>query len=120
MQPGCWHSVANVGHFVAGVGHSVVSMVHGHNPFSKQGRIAELWEEISRDVVPKYMCLYVQACVYMCSLVYQLYKTVAQNLAFCLVSTRCQYGILLQQKSCSLGVASSCPSELGQKNLAHC
>lgn len=63
---------------------------------------------------------YVQACVYVCYLVYLFYKTVDQNLAFCLVSTRCQYRILLQQKSCNLGVASTCPSELGQKNLAHC
>lgn len=91
-----------VGHSVAGVGHSVVSMVHGHNRSSKWGRIAELWEEISRDVVSKYMCLYVQAHVYMCSLVYLFYKTVDQNLAFFLVSTRGQYEILLQQKSCSL------------------
>lgn len=45
------------GHLVAGVGHSVVSMVHGHNHSSKHRRIAELWEEISRDVASMYMCL---------------------------------------------------------------
>lgn len=92
---GVGHSVAGVGHFVAGVGQSVVSMVHGHNNSSNRGRIAKLWEEISRDVISMYMCLYVQACVYVCSLVYLFYKTVDQNLALCLVSTRCQYRILL-------------------------
>lgn len=67
------------------MGHSEAGVTHKTSCSSKHGRIAELWEEISREMVLVYMCLVhvcVQPCVHVCSLLYLFYKNAEKLLPF--------------------------------------